>query len=84
MIYIAKYHRKTLRLYKERGISIADENDLPKLSTEPKPQDEVTPAVLSVQEQAMLVHHQTRFSKSHSTFKVYWWVSMMDANCEES
>lgn len=68
--YIVKYHRKTLRLRKKRGLpKLADDNDLPNdqvynhdLEMNGHAQD----AVLTDEEQALLVKHQTALSKSHS------------------
>jgi len=75
MIYIAKYHRKTLRLYAEQGIApLHDENDLPQPTRGPHarehaPNEGKLPPVLTVKEQATLIYHQTRFSKSHTFYK---------------
>ncbi|KAL8278272.1 hypothetical protein RQP46_009304 [Phenoliferia psychrophenolica] len=75
MIFIAKYHRKTLRLYKERGAPpLPDENDLPSPTAardNPSNAEEglKRAPVLTVKEQATFIYHQTRFSRSHTFYR---------------
>lgn len=65
MIYIAMYHRKALRLRRERRLPpLADENDLP-ADEETKRRENV----LSPKEQAILEHHEARFTKSHTFYR---------------
>jgi hypothetical protein len=68
--FIIKYHHKTLKLRKRRGLpKLEDENDLPNdqvynhdLELAGHAQD----AVLNDHEQTLLVKHQTALAKSHS------------------
>ncbi|KAK4702022.1 hypothetical protein P7C70_g4208, partial [Phenoliferia sp. Uapishka_3] len=75
MIFIAKYHRKTLRLYKEHGEApLPDENDLPSPTAardNPSNAEEglKRAPVLTVKEQATFIYHQTKFSKSHTFYR---------------
>ncbi|KAG6366676.1 hypothetical protein INS49_000855 [Diaporthe citri] len=82
MIYIAHYHRMSLKLRKKLLLpKLRDPNDLP---TEPvipdveaaaanndlpdmEPGDDF--AVLSPKQQETLVHHQTKYAKSHTFYK---------------
>lgn len=74
MIYIARYHRKSLRLYKEHGEPpLADENDLPTPSQNRTPGNieeglRRTP-VLTVKEEALFLYHQRKFQKSHTFYR---------------
>lgn len=74
MIYIAKYHYKTLRLRRERALpDLPDPNDLP----EPTKKDEESglplegqdELLLSPEEQAKFEHHRAKFCKSHTFYK---------------
>lgn len=76
MTYIAKYHFKTLRLRKERGLPpLGDINDLPEVSATAgdveaqshpaAPED----AVLTEEEQKKLEHHRSKFCKSHTFYR---------------
>lgn len=68
--FIIKYHHKTLKRRKKRGLPpLSDENDLPNnmannhdLEMAGHAQD----IVLSDEEQALLAKHQAAFHKSHS------------------
>jgi hypothetical protein len=66
--FIAKYHRKTLQLYRKLGLPpLEDENDLPDPVNRPsKEETKIRPPVLTVEEQASLMYHQMKFAKSHS------------------
>ncbi|KAI0096352.1 hypothetical protein GGR51DRAFT_31482 [Nemania sp. FL0031] len=68
MLFISHYHRKTWKLRKELQMAkLRDKNDLP---TDPEleaARDEVS--VLTEVEQATLVHHQTKFAKSHTFYR---------------
>lgn len=75
MIYIAHYHHLTWRLRREKALpTLHDHNDLPA-----QPQEEVDPeaqkpeesefTVLTAKQQQKLIHHQAKFSKSHSFYK---------------
>ncbi|KAF2139054.1 uncharacterized protein K452DRAFT_233317 [Aplosporella prunicola CBS 121167] len=75
MIFIAHYHHLTWRLRKERELpKLQNKNDLP---TQPATQEDVESAriekeelsVLNPKQQARLVHHQTKFAKSHTFYK---------------
>lgn len=82
MIYIARYHRLSLKIRKQLLLpKLRDPNDLP---TEPVIPDveaaaanndlpEMEPgddfAVLSPKQQETLVHHQTKYAKSHTFYK---------------
>lgn len=75
MIYIAKYHYKTLRLRRERALPpLPDPNDLP----EPHQDHDVEAAkagdltedlVLSPEEQRLYEKHRAKFTKSHTFYK---------------
>ncbi|KAI0005683.1 hypothetical protein F4779DRAFT_630088 [Xylariaceae sp. FL0662B] len=68
MIYIAHYHRLTWKLRrKKRMANLRDKNDLPTNADLEAARDEVS--VLTPQQQARLIHHQTKFSKSHTFYK---------------
>ncbi|KAI1170334.1 hypothetical protein F4777DRAFT_123441 [Nemania sp. FL0916] len=68
MLFISHYHRKTWRRRKRRQMAkLRDKNDLP---TDPEleaARDEIS--VLTDAEQASLVHHQTKFAKSHTFYR---------------
>ncbi|KAI1080796.1 hypothetical protein F5B20DRAFT_538988 [Whalleya microplaca] len=68
MIYIAHYHRLTWKLRrKKRMANLRDKNDLPTNADLEAARDEVS--VLTARQQARLVHHQTKFAKSHTFYK---------------
>jgi hypothetical protein len=77
MIWIAKYHYKTWELRQKKAMpELQDHNDLPeRANKEADPEsaqaeeEEHEYSVLTLQEQRKLVHHQTKFSKSHSFYK---------------
>ena len=71
MIWIAKYHYKTWELReKKRMPGLQDHNDLPDTMEKEADAEEVAEyAVLTRAEQKKLIHHQTKFSKSHSFYK---------------
>ncbi|EIN12083.1 hypothetical protein PUNSTDRAFT_142232 [Punctularia strigosozonata HHB-11173 SS5] len=71
MYFIAKYHRKTLKMYRELGLPpLPDENDLPDPAHQPSKEDaKIRPPVLTVEEQATLMYHQMKFAKSHTFYK---------------
>ncbi|KAK4939753.1 hypothetical protein LTR10_020037 [Elasticomyces elasticus] len=75
MCFIAHYHHLTWRLRREKGLpKLQDHNDLPSLlekGTDPEAQKPVDSefSVLSPQQQQRLIHHQAKFSKSHSFYK---------------
>ncbi|TGJ86328.1 hypothetical protein E0Z10_g2433 [Xylaria hypoxylon] len=68
MSFIVHYHRKTWKLRKKLEMAkLRDKNDLP---TDPELQaarDEVS--VLTDVQEATLVHHQTKFAKSHTFYR---------------
>lgn len=68
MAFISHYHRKTWKLRKQLQMAkLRDKNDLP---TDPEleaARDEVS--VLTEAEQATLVHHQTKFARSHTFYR---------------
>ncbi|KAI0860901.1 hypothetical protein F4860DRAFT_478108 [Xylaria cubensis] len=68
MLFISHYHRKTWKLRKRLQMAkLRDKNDLP---TDPEleaARDEIS--VLNEIEQATLVHHQTKFAKSHTFYR---------------
>ncbi|KAI0536362.1 hypothetical protein GGR58DRAFT_514593 [Xylaria digitata] len=68
MVFISHYHRKTWKLRKKLEMAkLRDKNDLP---TDPEleaARDEVS--VLTEVQQATLVHHQTKFAKSHTFYR---------------
>ena len=74
MIYIAHYHFLTWRLRREQALpDLQDPNDLP----EPQEGTDLELArgkslenvVLIPEQQAKLIHHQTKFSRSHTFYK---------------
>ena len=73
MIYIAHYHHLTWRLRKEQALpKLENENDLP--SAAPKEVDLEAAekgkfSVLTPTQQRKLIHHQTKFAKSHTFYK---------------
>ena len=68
--FIVKYHRKTLKLRKARGLPpLEDENDLPNdaaLNRDLELAGRGEDAVLTDEEQALLLKHQEALHKSHS------------------
>ncbi|OCT45737.1 integral membrane protein [Cladophialophora carrionii] len=75
MIFIAHYHHKSWRLRRERALpKLHDHNDLPaqrEKEADPesgKPEDSEF-SVLNPKQQQKLIHHQAKFSKSHSFYK---------------
>jgi hypothetical protein len=75
MIWIAKYHYKTWEVREKKKMpALKDHNDLPD-RTEKEADPEAANAtdtefvVLTEAEQKKLIHHQTKFSKSHSFYK---------------
>ncbi|EOD49473.1 putative integral membrane protein [Neofusicoccum parvum UCRNP2] len=73
MIFIAHYHHLTWKLRKKMELpKLQNKNDLP---TEPLPDLEAARhekeelSVLTPEQQAKLVHHQDKFSKSHTFYK---------------
>lgn len=75
MAYIAHYHKLSWRLRRERGLTkLRDHNDLPEQREKDADPEAAKPedtefSVLSPQQQKKLIHHQTKFSKSHSFYK---------------
>ena len=81
MIYIAHYHRLSWRLRKQKNLpKLSDHNDLPeRTQTEvctdaeagavKETDDDWEFSVLSPEQQKKLVHHQNKFSKSHSYYR---------------
>ncbi|KAI1207968.1 uncharacterized protein F4807DRAFT_432603 [Annulohypoxylon truncatum] len=68
MIYIAHYHRLTWKLRRKKRMGkLRDKNDLPTNADLEAARDEIS--VLTPQQQARLVHHQTKFAKSHTFYK---------------
>jgi hypothetical protein len=73
MIYIAHYHHLTWRLRRERKMpKLENENDLP--AANPKEVDLEAAeqgkfSVLNPNQQRKLIHHQTKFAKSHTFYK---------------
>ncbi|KAI0854361.1 hypothetical protein F5Y00DRAFT_222915 [Daldinia vernicosa] len=68
MAYIAHYHRLTWKLRRKKRMGkLRDKNDLPTNSDLEAARDELS--VLSPQQEARLVHHQTKFAKSHTFYK---------------
>ncbi|KAI1759364.1 hypothetical protein GGR53DRAFT_150414 [Hypoxylon sp. FL1150] len=68
MIYIAHYHRLTWKRRRELHMAnLRDKNDLPTNADLEAARDELS--VLTPQQQARLVHHQTKFAKSHTFYK---------------
>lgn len=72
MIFIAHYHHLTWRLRKEKQLpELENENDLP-LKTEKdveRADDGTEVTVLTDKQLQRLIHHQTKFSKSHTFYK---------------
>jgi hypothetical protein len=79
MCFIAHYHHLTWRLRREQALpKLQNRNDLPGLgpSWEQQPYDDAEVgakqteySVLSPQQQKRLVHHQKKFSRSHTFYK---------------
>ncbi|KIV92745.1 hypothetical protein PV10_04016 [Exophiala mesophila] len=75
MIYIAHYHHLTWRLRREQALpTLHDHNDLPakvidNVDPEAQKAEDAEYSVLTLQQQQKLVHHQAKFSKSHSFYK---------------
>lgn len=75
MIYIAHYHHLTWRLRREQELpKLHDHNDLPaqpKEEADPEAQkpEESEFRVLTAKQQQKLIHHQAKFSRSHSFYK---------------
>ena len=75
MCYIAHYHHLTWRLRREKQLpKLRDHNDLPAQPEKEADPESVKPddaefSVLSPQQQQRLIHHQAKFSKSHSFYK---------------
>ena len=75
MIWIAKYHYKTWELREKKKLpNLQDHNDLPETlekndDAEAGKLEESEYTVLTRAEQKKLIHHQTKFSKSHSFYK---------------
>ncbi|KAI2781805.1 hypothetical protein F4815DRAFT_444154 [Daldinia loculata] len=68
MAYIAHYHRLTWKLRRKKHMgNLRDKNDLPTNSDLEAARDELS--VLSPQQEARLVYHQTKFAKSHTFYK---------------
>ncbi|KAI8964866.1 hypothetical protein F5Y11DRAFT_345065 [Daldinia sp. FL1419] len=68
MAYIAHYHRLTWKLrQKKRMGKLRDKNDLPTNADLEAARDELS--VLTPQQEARLVYHQTKFAKSHTFYK---------------
>ncbi|RMZ91791.1 hypothetical protein DV736_g985, partial [Chaetothyriales sp. CBS 134916] len=74
MIYIAHYHRLSWKLRRERNLpELKNHNDLPtrfEKDIDPEAANEVADfIVLTRAQQKKLIHHQTKFSKSHTYYK---------------
>ena len=75
MCFIAHYHHLSWRLRREQGLpKLHDRNDLPeRTEKEADPEagntEESEFSVLTPQQQKKLIHHQNKFSKSHSFYK---------------
>ncbi|KAJ9504218.1 hypothetical protein H2202_000274 [Exophiala xenobiotica] len=75
MIYIAHYHHLSWRLRREKQLpKLRDHNDLPaqpekEVDPESVKPDEAEFSVLNARQQQRLIHHQAKFSKSHSFYK---------------
>ncbi|KAI1805886.1 hypothetical protein F4811DRAFT_512925 [Daldinia bambusicola] len=68
MAYIAHYHRLTWKLRRKKQMGkLRDKNDLPTNSDLEAARDELS--VLTPQQEARLVYHQTKFAKSHTFYK---------------
>lgn len=73
MIWIAKYHYRTWEMREKKDMpALQDRNDLPERTEkdgDPEAGNEKEYIVLTAAQQKKLVHHQTKFSKSHSFYK---------------
>ncbi|OAG45336.1 hypothetical protein AYO21_00684 [Fonsecaea monophora] len=75
MCFIAHYHHLTWRLRREKGLpKLHDRNDLPAQSEKEADPESGAPedhefSVLTHKQQQRLIHHQAKFSKSHSFYK---------------
>lgn len=75
MIWIAKYHYKTWEVREKKKLpELKDHNDLPEKPAKEVDAEAASPeaaefAVLTPAEQRKLVHHQVKFSRSHSFYK---------------
>ena len=76
MIYIAKYHTKTLRLRKEQGRpELTDPNDLPEedllqdLEANRRHDFQYEESPLTEKEHQKFIYHQAKFCKSHTFYK---------------
>ncbi|EXJ60881.1 hypothetical protein A1O7_05034 [Cladophialophora yegresii CBS 114405] len=75
MIFIAHYHHKSWRLRRERALpKLHDHNDLPEQREKEADPESAKPedhefSVLNPKQQQKLIHHQAKFSKSHSFYK---------------
>ena len=75
MIFIAHYHHLTWRLRRERALpDLQNENDLPadvaaSTDIESGAVEKHEFSVLSTLQQERLIHHQKKFSKSHTFYK---------------
>ncbi|KAI1631489.1 hypothetical protein F4809DRAFT_632102, partial [Biscogniauxia mediterranea] len=68
MIYIAHYHRLTWKLRRKKQMAkLRDKNDLPTNPDLEAQRDEIS--VLTAQQQERLVHHQTKFARSHTFYR---------------
>ncbi|KAL7629087.1 hypothetical protein AAE478_000605 [Parahypoxylon ruwenzoriense] len=68
MVFIARYHRLTWKLRRKKHLAgLRDKNDLPTNPDLEAARDEIS--VLTPQQQERLVHHQTKFAKSHTFYK---------------
>lgn len=75
MVYIAYYHRLTLRLRRERALpKLQNEDDLPtgrskEGDLESASNDVEDIVVLSPKQEEKLIYHQNKFAKSHSFYR---------------
>ena len=73
MIYIVHYHMLSWKLREKKALpALEDHNDLPqKLEKEadPEAQNRAEVSVLTHVQQKRLIHHQTKFAKSHTYYK---------------
>jgi hypothetical protein len=75
MIFIAHYHHLTWKLRRKKNLpKLHDQNDLPgkqerEADTEAQKPEESEFSVLTAKQQQKLIHHQAKFSKSHSFYK---------------
>jgi Protein of unknown function (DUF2985) len=73
MLYIVHYHRLSWRLRKEKALpELPDQNDLPEQfekEADSEAQQNSEFIVLTLQQQRKLIHHQTKFAKSHTYYK---------------